>query len=724
MKKLSMNLTNCHGIRQLSTEFDFSSAGAVAIYAPNGMMKTSFSRTFKDFAQGKTSADRMFPDRITERLINDEAGNPLPPDGVVVVLSYDEEVGPTESTSTLLVNAELRREYEALQSGVNAARSELVAALKKHTGTKKDIARCISLAFTSDDESFFVALLRIYEEIAGQETAPYVDVPYDVVFDDKVVALLRTEEFRSALSEYVGRLNDLLESSMYFDQANFNYYNAVTVAKSLAANGFFKAKHAVVLHAGENTEEIVSEKQLGDLVEAEKQGIIGDETLRATFVNIEKQLMKNAETRKFSSYISGRVELLPELENIGRFDELVWKSYLKENWSLYENAVECYRSADKRKREIERIAAEQSTRWEEVIEIFNQRFFVPFKLTAKNREKVMLGQEKVLELVFEFKDGVDHVSVNRGELLAVLSNGEKKALYILNVLFEVEARRESSQETLFVIDDIADSFDYKNKYAIIQYLKDMSDEDYFRLIILTHNFDFFRTLESRFIPYSQCRMAQKDSKGVSLLQAEGVKNPFVYDFKPKFFTTPMKRVASIPFIRNLLEYTRGLDNPDYLALTSLLHWKTDSQTIQQSDLDRIFGEVFGGSGQWSISNEAVVDFILAQADECLNGDASVNFDYKIVLSIAIRLGAEKFMVAQIADLAFTDEIGSNQTPVLFTEYKRKFPTEIHTHRILDSVILMTPENIHVNAFMYEPILDMSDDHLRKLYEAVKSLGSS
>jgi hypothetical protein len=36
-------------------------------------------------------------------------------------------------------------------------------------------------------------------------------------------------------------------------------------------------------------------------------------------------------------------------------------------------------------------------------------------------------------------------------------------------------------------------------------------------------------------------------------------------------------------------------------------------------------------------------------------------------------------------------------------------------------MLMTPENIHVNSFMYEPILDMSDEHLRKLYEEVLAL---
>jgi len=34
---------------------------------------------------------------------------------------------------------------------------------------------------------------------------------------------------------------------------------------------------------------------------------------------------------------------------------------------------------------------------------------------------------------------------------------------------------------------------------------------------------------------------------------------------------------------------------------------------------------------------------------------------------------------------------------------------------------MTPENIHINSFMYEPILDMSNEHLKQLYKNVSSL---
>jgi hypothetical protein len=36
---------------------------------------------------------------------------------------------------------------------------------------------------------------------------------------------------------------------------------------------------------------------------------------------------------------------------------------------------------------------------------------------------------------------------------------------------------------------------------------------------------------------------------------------------------------------------------------------------------------------------------------------------------------------------------------------------------------MTPENIHLNSFMYEPILDMSAQHLYQLYTKVELCGN-
>lgn len=277
------------------------------------------------------------------------------------------------------------------------------------------------------------------------------------------------------------------------------------------------------------------------------------------------------------------------------------------------------------------------------------------------------------------------------------------------------------KETVFVVDDIADSFDYQNKYAIIQYLQDIAEEPYFKQIILTHNFDFFRTISSRFVRYSHCLMASKSSTGIALEQAAGIKNVFVNDWKPSFFTDPKKRIASIPFIRNIIEYTKGDDDPGFIRLSCLLHWKPDSVVITQTELDSIYNTVFGTTGASADGSSLVIDVIRREASECLSAGDGFNFENKIVLSIAIRLAAEQFMANRINDAKFVSAINSNQTPTLLKQFKDMFSSEIGNIKTIERVILMTPENIHLNSFMYEPIVDMSAEHLKKLYQEVLAL---
>lgn len=108
MERITIALENCYGIKKLETELDLSGNGAAAIYAPNGAMKSSLAQTFRDIADGKESGDRIFPDRVTKRVVNNEAGQPLDPSSIVVIKSYDEVFGHNEKTSTLLVDSNLR----------------------------------------------------------------------------------------------------------------------------------------------------------------------------------------------------------------------------------------------------------------------------------------------------------------------------------------------------------------------------------------------------------------------------------------------------------------------------------------------------------------------------------------------------------------------------------------------------------------------------------------
>lgn len=726
MEKLTIALKNCHGIRELDASFTFGANGsAVAIYAPNGTMKTSFARTLSDLSNGTETTDHMFPSRVTARSVTDESGSELDPSDVVVVLSYDEELGPTESTSTLLVNQVLRKEYEALRVDLVEAREQLVAALKGQSGTKQDVVETLSRVFTQQSDSFFTALVRISYEVEQQEGAPFAELPYDLLFNEKVDQILRSTDLQAALAQYVKRLNELLDESIFFNRDKFSFYHAANVTKSLGDNFFFDANHSLLLHGGSgDSRTVTSQADLDALIAEEKGRIAEDPALRKKLDAVERALQKNADTRKFFDFISGREDLLPEFANVDSFKQMVWKSYLKTHEELFQHAVKCFKDTEVRRREIEQQAAAESTQWERVIKIFNDRFYVPFRLSAKNKHRVMLGQETMLKLMFQFEEGGESTDVERDDLLQVLSNGEKKALYILNVLFEMEARKAAGRETLFVIDDLADSFDYKNKYAIVQYLKEMADQTNFKLVLLTHNFDFFRTLRSRgVVRYDHCFMAQKGESRVVLSQAEHINNPFIHGFKKNFFSNAMQRVASIPFIRNILEYTKGTDDEDYIKLTSLLHWKQDSRAIANSELDRIFSETFRGQEgrSWNDPTEAAIDLLIKEADAALLADEGVNFEHKIVLSIATRLLAESYMVAELNDPAFTNAIDGNQTQKLFQAFKSRGHGTPGSRDTLDGVVLMTPENIHVNSFMYEPIIDMSDAALRSLYADIKSL---
>ena len=551
--------------------------------------------------------------------------------------------------------------------------------------------------------------------------APFRSIEYDKLFDEKGIAVLAQQESRELIAEYIRKYNELIDSSIYFKRGTFNYFNAGQIAKSLADNGFFKAAHTITLRGGEDVQ-ITSEQELKDIVQREKDAITSDATLRKKYQQLAGLLEKNADARKFESYLAEHEDLLPHLANVPALKEEVWKSYIKANEELYLRLLEQRQATEKRRTEIEQAAASERTQWQEVIDIFNERFSVPFKLAPKNLIQVALAKEPILALDFLFEEAGESVSVKREALMEGLSTGERKAFYLLNVLFEVEVRRKQGVPTLVIVDDVADSFDYKNKYAIVQYLGDIAEDDLFRQIILTHNFDFFRTINSRRIAsYACCFMASKTSGGVKIYPAHGISNIFVNDWKPAFFEDEKKRVASIPFMRNLIEFTRGDEDPNFLKLTGLLHVKPGSETINQAELDAVYNGLFGTNGAYAEPTKSVFASIDEAATECVGAPEGTNFENKIVLAIAVRLAAERYMITTIADPAFTDAITSNQTGRLLARFK-KDKAELRAEvKILERVALMTPENIHLNSFMYEPILDMSDEHLRRLYEDVSAL---
>ncbi|MEP5621101.1 MAG: phage infection protein, partial [Hyphomicrobiales bacterium] len=144
MQKASITLANCYGIRSLEATFDFTKKEANIVYAPNGMMKTSFANTFRDYSNDIESRDRIYSDREPLREIKDENGKDIPAEEIFVIEPY---LSDYESTriSTLLVNKELKDEYDKILKGIDAKQRDLTALLKSSSGIKSNLEDELSI---------------------------------------------------------------------------------------------------------------------------------------------------------------------------------------------------------------------------------------------------------------------------------------------------------------------------------------------------------------------------------------------------------------------------------------------------------------------------------------------------------------------------------------------------------------------------------------------------
>ena len=301
----------------------------------------------------------------------------------------------------------------------------------------------------------------------------------------------------------------------------------------------------------------------------------------------------------------------------------------------------------------------ESSKWEYVVKIFKDRFSVPFEITIDNKTDVILaGEATVPVLSFKYID--QHTSAisfqTKDSLYKTLSRGEQRALYILDIIFEIEARKELKIKTLFIFDDIADSFDYKNKYAIIQYLYELQSYPDSYQIILTHNFDFFRTIVSRLNIEREYALYPKitTSGKIILKKMPYQKEPFKV-WGQELNKNKTKLIASIPFMRNITEYCSMEE--EHKKLTALLHINPEifpyTNDITIKDLEKIIkvilkrnDEKFTLSSNNQFNHNDKVKDIIYQTADSISQESEDNYllENKIVLSIAIRLKTEEFML--------------------------------------------------------------------------------
>jgi hypothetical protein len=726
MTELEIHLENCYGIRRFKHKFNFGESKTQLVYAPNGVMKSSLALTLEDIAEERVSKDRIFSHRVNHREVKVD-GVDIDKDEIFVIQRM--KTAEFKDASTILANEKLKNEYDKINLKLNESKNEFLKQIQPLFGIKTNQVE-IEIASVFKQDLF--KMFEIYDtEITEIKEPIYTNIQYSEVLNDKSIKFLESKDFKSKIRDYIKVYDSLVnENNSLFMKGTFNHYNADTVTKSLKDNNFFSANHKVKI----KEQEITNAKELEDLIFSEKEKVLKDPVLASKFTEIDKLLNSNAELRKFRSYIEENQEIIKEFADLSNFKKKLILNYLAKFKSEFNVLLKLHKESSEQRNKIILEAKKEQEDWKKVIDIFKRRFTVPFEVHIKNQEDVILNSEPA-SLLFKYTDGTgpdDTKLLGGAELQESLSTGEQRVFYLLNIIFQIETRRKLNKNQLVIVDDIADSFDYKNKYAIIEYLKDVLDDPHFFMIILTHNFDFYKTIKSRLgakINHQGNWTSIRKSGEIELTIGE--KRDVFPILRSNYDSCDFTFIACIPFVRNLIEFTIGDDNNEYLLLTSLLHikperadkgiLKTEDLTIQ-TVLD-IFNSTFQQTKTKVNSTDKVYDLIIVKAEEIYNlSDGNpIDIKFKICLSIGIRLLAEKFMISKIVDANFHTHIFKKVTGQIVEKYRNEFSTETNNLAILDRVNLMTAENIHINSFMYEPLMDLTDDHLKTLYNDVKTL---
>lgn len=739
--ELRMHLENCHGIGLLDYTFRFPDKKPhMAIYASNGMMKSSLAKTLKAIAAGdpaRPPRDEIHPERNSVYNVFCKNGEKIDPESILVIESYENVPNAEDMSTGILVNPDLRDRHRAAVAGIAAAKKDLLARLSDRSGVKvaeiegkllKDLGVAGNLR-----EALYGALEKALG--AGAPLDELAGIKYQTLFNVQTDKVWGDPDFAKSVSTYIEKYDMLLEDSPYLSK-KFNHTGVGSVKKTLDDTGFFQAEHVVGMKPGGGGKyELKDSGGLGDAINDDLERI--EEGLRDEWGKMDKALARNKATLGLREYLSDNKALIPRLGDLGGLRRDLWRCYIAQERGAAEAVVDARRGGKKEIDEIVEAAGKEQGAWERIIEQFHRRFDVPFRMRVDNKPNAVIDVEAP-RLVFTHseKRGEPGRLVERDQLNETLSMGEKKAFFTLNVLFTIQEKIDKGRETLVVLDDIVDSFDYRNKYAILEYLKDLSDNKALHLLILTHNFDFFRTIQGRgVVRYDACRFVERgEDRAITLKRATPLNKPLAEIMDG--LGDRAKIAASIPFARNIVEYTRGKDGNDYASLSNMLHWregKTDKITI--GDLDCILRDTFErgieedecphSSKVWQVVDDEANRIALHGGEADLYG--------KVALSIAIRMRAERFVVAALAKRDKAPAGTHPKTYCMIADYKKHCAPGAGASsgdrasfggasRTLDRVSLMTPEVIHLNSFMYEPILDMSGRHLSELYIEVKKLG--
>lgn len=718
-------MKNVYGIKNLCSNGAFSNN--VVIYAPNGGMKSSFANGLLKISKGEIPKERIFGRKTEYKIkvngVEYTENNPAVIENIVT-FSFDslklDINSMTQKLSFLTVSPRIKELYNNDYLPVEKRINEVIEKLSKSIIEKKSKIDNIEIAFNELKEIYevdnwheIIEFLFAEDKKKSYET----EINYIEIFNEKTTEIISDKTFVSGVKALNNIINKKISSTLFGN--TFGSFDANKFGKALLETHFFEAGHALILKDKTEINNYDAYEKL--LIEEEKK-LYGEPEVKEVIESLVKKLEKNKETKSLKEIVKSDSSMLAELENV---TELKKKIIMYKLSNMFTEIEEAKYLIDNSKSILEKIiisAKKEESYWGNIINKFHDRFDVPFKIEIINEFNSVIGSQlPMFNFLFSDTMAKSAQKVSEMQLQETLSTGQLRAMKILYFLFDVEHSINKNENTIVVLDDIVDSFDYKNKYAMIEYIKELSSYKT-QIIILTHNFDFFVTCRNRLKGFEWFAVNNHDDKEIITgfsgnVSMDGLK--LFKNWKEKIEQDFNKNknlvIALIPVVRNLLDLREANGDSDYEKICEILHYRTNTESITFSDLKSSFSNQIRLNVD-PIGNEKVYNYIIGTADSIHSNSNrdSIALDEKLVLAIAIRLNCEKFLASKDSSLLATNSLNES-----FNAIESKL-TDLEK-RIINSAVVTTPEFIHINAFMYEPLVDVSIMNLKKLYAETKSM---
>lgn len=729
--------TNVFGISSLSGASTFDKLNV--IYAPNGTAKSSLADAIKNISVGDSVGDvyGVLPDPTYELEIDgniyDESN--MIPFTVIKYCGVEEfELNENDDYSNLVISPSAKALFSSSITSINNSLTNIENILlssfsKKGKGKTKGqkfsnglIDSLMTIAGSRDNIIMNFAL-NLKTELTPLS---------EVITEDDVLTLANSKgretiskpEVSGSIASYAfviskKAIGSIIDSEFDIDKLN-------EFSKHIIDDLYFDDNKKRLLKINDN---LLGKKEFLGIVEKENLSIYGSDEAKEEMEKCRDILNKNAASSKFSKTLFNKPKLIKHSLDYTTFANELFVTFLgTKNVKSIEIEVLNIKKEQSKIASMRSLTKVDDNAVYKIWEKFKSRFkFNKYELDIQNKFDAITGID--MPRFIKYQPGTNKEIFDPVELR--FSTGEIRSFNLINFIIEVERTLLLGKPFTIILDDAVDSFDYKNKYGIIDYLNEIKDNSLVQIIILTHNFDFYRSTILAFGNTNQYFMYKDKSGNVTLHDVKSKKYYLsVSDFNSwKNSGDKTKYLSFIPFLRNVLQLQTKSSDPSVLDADKYLHY----ELTVSDNLDFTIIEPLMRSANFGIpASINITDKYLDTLDNiAINISSSpimeTKLENKILLGIYIRVFLERFLVKRIKKMGGNVPPNGNKfarTISLINNAKTNGYLSDKELSIAIEANVVSPSFVHANSFMYEPLIDVDSSTLIDVANKIRAINRS